>query len=321
MDQLKRLAAATKSQATLKVAELRIDYNLYIYVFRYIAEADRRLDTPLADILPSKYQNVDVCELFPDFRPQKVLRFSRLFGPGKPTSLPQIWRHVRKRRRKRKHSRDQKSSNNGGSDSPSDTEEPRRRGFSLHFAPDPTPAQCMSDDEDKLLSDMNSEDVRQEGPDNGENSDQKPKVADWRYGPAQIWYDMLDVPDSGEGFNYGFKTSSQPRYLTERSEVGAEKTAAELQEISIADDAFLMVSQLHWEDDVVWDGNDIKAKVVQKLNSKTNAAGWLPSSGSRTAGAFSQPGKSALPVGNSGGNGGNSGKQNSGGSNKKALQR
>ncbi|XP_030243753.1 transcription initiation factor TFIID subunit 1 isoform X6 [Drosophila navojoa] len=70
------------------------------------AEADRRLDTPLADILPSKYQNVDVCELFPDFRPQKVLRFSRLFGPGKPTSLPQIWRHVRKRRRKRKHSRD-----------------------------------------------------------------------------------------------------------------------------------------------------------------------------------------------------------------------
>lgn len=27
------------------------------------------------------------------------------------------------------------------------------------------------------------------------------------------------------------------------------------------DDAFLMVTQLHWEDDVVWDGNDIKHKV------------------------------------------------------------
>jgi transcription initiation factor TFIID subunit 1 len=65
----------------------------------------------------------------------------------------------------------------------------------------------------------------------------------------------------------------------------------------IPDDAFLMVSQLHWEDDVVWDGNDIKHKVLQKLNSKTNAAGWLPSSGSRTAGAFSQPGKSAPSTG------------------------
>lgn len=63
----------------------------------------------------------------------------------------------------------------------------------------------------------------------------------------------------------------------------------------IPDDAYLMVSQLHWEDDVVWDGNDIKQKVLQKLTSKTNAAGWLPSSGSRTAGAFSQPGKPNAP--------------------------
>lgn len=30
---------------------------------------------------------------------------------------------------------------------------------------------------------------------------------------------------------------------------------------------------------------------MQKLNSKTNAAGWVPSSGNRTAQAFSQPGK------------------------------
>lgn len=29
-----------------------------------------------------------------------------------------------------------------------------------------------------------------------------------------------------------------------------------------ADDAFLMVSQLHWEDDVVWNGDDIKHKVI-----------------------------------------------------------
>lgn len=28
-----------------------------------------------------------------------------------------------------------------------------------------------------------------------------------------------------------------------------------------AEDAFLMVSQLHWEDDVIWNGDDIKHKV------------------------------------------------------------
>lgn len=168
----------------------------------------------------------------------------------------------------------------------------------------------MSDDEDKLLGDLNSEDLRQEGPENGENSDQKPKVADWRYGPAQIWYDMLEVSDSGEGFNYGFKTSQN------KEDRRANSPELESPEQYIADDAFLMVSQLHWEDDVVWDGNDIKSKVMQKLNSKTNAAGWLPSSGSRTAGAFSQPGKTAIPVG------GNSGNSNKGSAaSKKAQQK
>lgn len=70
------------------------------------AKNEKRLETPLAAMLPSKYANVDVRELFPDFRPDKVLRFSRLFGPGKPSSLPQIWRSVRRRRRRRKQSRE-----------------------------------------------------------------------------------------------------------------------------------------------------------------------------------------------------------------------
>ncbi|KAI9580485.1 transcription initiation factor TFIID subunit 1 isoform X1 [Glossina fuscipes] len=254
---------------------------------------ERKLDTPLADMLPTKYANVDVRELFPDFRPDKVLRFSRLFGPGKPSSLPQIWRHVKKRRRKRKQSYDHKFFNLN-SDSTSDSEEPRKKGFGLHYGPDPTPTQCMSDDEDKLLSIFKDEDIKQEGPESGDSGDNKPKIADWRYGPAQIWYDMLDVPDSGEGFNYGFK-----KRQGQKNTKGSMKSKKEEKELKapvdnggIAEDAFLMVSQLHWEDEVVWDGNEIKAKVLQKLNSKTNAAGWLPSSGSR---AFTPAGKT-LPV-------------------------
>lgn len=31
-----------------------------------------------------------------------MLRFSRLFGLGKPSSLPHIWRNVRRKRKKRK---------------------------------------------------------------------------------------------------------------------------------------------------------------------------------------------------------------------------
>lgn len=72
---------------------------------------EKKLETPLAAMLPSKYANIDVRDLFPDFRPDKVLRFSRLFGPGKPSSLPQIWRSVRRKRRRRKHSREVRVSN------------------------------------------------------------------------------------------------------------------------------------------------------------------------------------------------------------------
>lgn len=256
-----------------------------------IAE-NKKLETPLAAMLPSKYANVDVRELFPDFRPDKVLRFSRLFGPGKPTSLPQIWRGVKKRKKKKKKDRDLNQPHNTmGSDS--DSDEPRRKGFDLHYGPEPSKDQCMSDDEDKLLRIITDDDKKDIGLDNSNRNENKPNVADWRYGPAQIWYDILEVPDSGEGFNYGFKAKDKKDESIEEPIIKGEP---------IADDAYLLVSQLHWEDDVVWDGNDIKAKVLQKLNSKTNAAGWLPSGGSRTAGAFGQPGK-GLPIAGTSGTG------------------
>lgn len=51
---------------------------------------------------------------------------------------------------------------------------------------------------------MATKDVKKEV----ENKDDTgPKVADWRFGPAQIWYDMLEVPETGDDFDYGFKVS------------------------------------------------------------------------------------------------------------------
>lgn len=196
-----------------------------------------------------------------------------------------------------------------GSDSTSESDERsdllRSKGFNLSYA-EANRCTPVSDDEDKLLREV-SDETKEKTPENNESGDQKPKIADWRFGPAQVWYDMLEVPDSGEGFNYGFKLRGDKPEDHDEPEILGEP---------IPSDAYLMVSQLHWEDDVVWDGNDIKQKVMQKLNSKTNAAGWLPSSGSRTAGAFSQPGKGMpnAPSTTSGGGGANTGGGGGGGS-------
>ena len=60
----------------------------------------------------------------------QVLLFSRLFGPGKLSSLPQIWRGVKKRRRR-------KRSGSTSSDTPTQAELQE--------------VQYASDDEDKFL--------------------------------------------------------------------------------------------------------------------------------------------------------------------------
>jgi transcription initiation factor TFIID subunit 1 len=44
----------------------------------------------------------------------------------------------------------------------------------------------------------------------------------------------------------------------QQSDDGEKKPVAE----DFPDDSYLMVSQLHWEDEVVWNGDDIKHKVI-----------------------------------------------------------
>ncbi|XP_068631569.1 transcription initiation factor TFIID subunit 1 [Battus philenor] len=240
------------------------------------SEKPKKLETPLAAMLPSKYANVDVTELFPDFRPDKVLLFSRLFGPGKLSSLPQIWRGVKKRRRR-------KRSGSTSSDTPPQI-------------PENQEPQYASDDEEKFLKPM-EENQQANSDNNAQNSgdkSQRPTPAHWRFGPAQMWYDMLNVPETGEGFDYGFKSKGLSTEVEEKPKEadkadGEEVVESENPESDFPDDAFLMVSQLQWEDDVIWDGSEIKHKVLARLNSKSNAAGWVPTSVSRTAQQFSHP--------------------------------
>lgn len=59
-------------------------------------------DNSHPSLLPTTSEGKTVLDLFPEFRPGKVLRFSRLFWPAKPSSLPQLWRNAKKRRRKKK---------------------------------------------------------------------------------------------------------------------------------------------------------------------------------------------------------------------------
>ena len=52
------------------------------------------------------------------------------------------------------------------------------------------------------------------------------------------------------------------------------------------DEAYLMVTQLQWEDDIIWSGEESRARVMQSQKTKALAAGWIPSTSHRTAAQF-----------------------------------
>uniref|UniRef100_A0A671VM87 Transcription initiation factor TFIID subunit n=1 Tax=Sparus aurata TaxID=8175 RepID=A0A671VM87_SPAAU len=231
------------------------------------------LTLPLAGIMQKDAAKAlpGVTELFPEFRPGRVLRFLRLFGPGK--NMPSVWRSAR-RKKKRKH-RDPQPGTPPPEGEPTEQSQEKTSGWIYEYAPPPPPEQCLSDDEITMMAPVESK-FSQTCGDGDKEAESRPKVAEWRYGPAQLWYDMLGVSEDGSNFNYGFK-------LKEEQSSEPEKQDNEL---------FLMVTQLQWEDDIIWNGEDIKHKGTK--TQRASLAGWLPSSMTRNANAYNaQQGKNA----------------------------
>lgn len=285
-------------------------------------ESSHKLATPLAAMLPDKYKDTDVREIFPEFRKGKVLRFSRLFGAGKSSHLPQPWKNVRFKKKRKKSSVDNtegqtrklsdatKPAEDASlcdfrkSDSEKEVEKAEDADdeadeMEFDFGDDASPSQVLTDDEDILQRPMELK--KYEG-DDDEAKDSTPKIADWRFGPAQYWYDFINVPESGEGFDYGLKKRLEMSGKTEGAEGGLSiSSTMELMSSNLRqsddldpDDAYHLVTQLQWEDDIIWNGEDIKAKVLAKLNEKNHAAGWVPSGLNRTASSFTQQAKKII---------------------------
>lgn len=166
--------------------------------------------------------------------------------------------------------------------------------------------------------------------DGDKEAESRPKVAEWRYGPAQLWYDMLGVSEDGSNFTYGFKLREEPREsqkedtpieMTEtthevcnldKCDIGMKFLAhpllmlslmyhhflkqgedeavdgstedKEREKQSLEDELFLMVTQLQWEDDIIWNGEEVKHKGTK--TQRASLAGWLPSSMTRNANAY-----------------------------------
>uniref|UniRef100_A0A8C1ANT9 Transcription initiation factor TFIID subunit n=1 Tax=Cyprinus carpio carpio TaxID=630221 RepID=A0A8C1ANT9_CYPCA len=233
------------------------------------------LTLPLAGIMQKDAAKAlpGVTELFPEFRPGRVLRFLRLFGPGK--NMPSVWRSAR-RKRKRKQREPQSDMATGDNEAqPPEPGAKKKSGWDYEYAPPPPPEQCLSDDEITMMAPVESKFLQVSG-EGDKVSEVRPKVAEWRYGPAQLWYDMLGIPEDGSGFHYGFKLRDDQKEDTTDTQ---EDEASPMQ-----DELFLMVTQLQWEEDIIWNGEDVKHKGTK--TQRASLAGWLPTSMTRNANAY-----------------------------------
>ncbi|XP_048087264.1 transcription initiation factor TFIID subunit 1 isoform X9 [Alosa alosa] len=257
------------------------------------------LSLPLAGIMQKDAAKAlpGVTELFPVFRPGKVLRFLRLFGPGKNTTS--VWRSAR-RKRKRKQREPQPGTPPPEGEVPECEKKP---SWNYEYAPPPPPEQCLSDDEITMMAPVESKFSQTSG-EGDKVTESRPKVAEWRYGPAQLWYDMLGVPEDGSGFHYGFKLKEEgpeeaqptpapappppppppPALATTPESQNEELNEEEQERQNLEDELFLMVTQLQWEDDIIWNGEDVKHKGTK--TQRASLAGWLPSSMTRNANAY-----------------------------------
>ncbi|XP_051965254.1 transcription initiation factor TFIID subunit 1 isoform X3 [Xyrauchen texanus] len=259
------------------------------------------LTLPLAGIMQKDAAKAlpGVTELFPEFRPGKVLRFLRLFGPGK--NMPSVWRSAR-RKRKRKQREPLADMAPGDNDSdPPEGEAKKKSGWDYEHAPPPPPEQCLSDDEITMMAPVESKFMQVSG-EGDKVSEVRPKVAEWRYGPAQLWYDMLGVPEDGSGFHYGFKLRDEQQQdstdTVAKTTVNAPASAPVIEQApqqdaydeqgedvsQMQDEMFLMVTQLQWEDDIIWNGDEVKHKGTK--TQRASLAGWLPTSMTRNANAY-----------------------------------
>eukprot|EP00794_Sanderia_malayensis_P006796 gene6796-7562_t len=218
-----------------------------------------------------------VTELFPDFRHGKALRFSRLFGPKKYVSAQ--WKGLKKRRKKKRiYSSDGDSIGKVG-----------EKGFRCKTPPLARPEDCQIDDAVRMLEDIPIElyapaHLIQKRQKNEVTEDDKEKQivnCEWRYGPAEYWYNYYNVRNDGANFDYGFKLKE------EKDSPISDKTISLDDKDSIdmpTDDTFNMIVQAPWEEDIVWSSEDYKASKQSAIAQ--SRAGWIPSGNIRTMQAY-----------------------------------
>ncbi|VDK77693.1 unnamed protein product [Onchocerca ochengi] len=259
-----------------------------------------RDNAPLAGILQNpELDKIDPRRFFPDYSRNKILRFSRLFGANiNSSSRTRIWWPSKTFRPNSPRQEDDETVAATAGKLLKTSHSIEMYGPKLLFADPPAPEDCIVDDEVLLMRPSTSSVSAKN--DNGD-SDMN-DVSPWRFGPARIWYDAMNVLSNPSHFDYGFKLKrEQPLrkkipVKDEKNDKSEDEVAEEKIRLGLASsepfppETFLPVNLIRWEDDIILDEEQARRQILKSLASqpsdKLPEYGWIPTQQTRNYESF-----------------------------------
>ena len=277
-------------------------------------------------ILPKTYNGKTVTDLFPEFKYDSVLRFSKLFGVGRTTCLPKIWRGTRKRRKAKteqeklglKSEQDdvfrlfegefdpnKKSPDNKQMDLDSTSEQPKEPSKQ-----DEEELEFEQSDEINFLKPYIIDDVKKSDKFDNDNELNETQIKKhWEQGPGSFWYKMYNLDSLIEKKKKELKKLKKKNKddededeevedddnKEEEAEPGENKKEQEGLHLKLNDldinklineDKFLLVNTSNWENNIIIDVNSSNKLNSELVNERIKLASWVPSSEHRTLSSY-----------------------------------
>ncbi|CAD6184372.1 unnamed protein product [Caenorhabditis auriculariae] len=234
----------------------------------------QRDDAPLAAILHPSLDSIDPRKFFNDFKPDGVLRFSRLFASNiKPSSRSEIWWPSKTFHKRVAASEEEKKSSGA----------PEKKRLKLLVSDKPGADDLQFDEELEMMRPMTLSEVRDFTKRSQEEA-QEELVPPWRFGPAKFWYDMMNVPSTSSTADYGLKIGISKR-CAEKKQDSECSGYVEVVEKSCGtfDDLISPSNIMEWEKTIVLDGEDVREKLLDTLTGdRAQSCDWIPTQYTRT---------------------------------------